>query len=76
MVTVNGTAFAEQVTSTDWSVPTGANSRAAVGNKGLMTGFDITFTFYRAMLNNLTDSGEDVNALVAAEFDAYKTKFS
>ncbi|PRD14058.1 hypothetical protein [Pantoea coffeiphila] len=73
---VNGVAFADQVTSTDWSVPTGANSRAVVGNKGVQTGFDIAYTFYRAMINDLTSSTEDVATLVANEYNAYKESFS
>jgi len=73
---VNGVAFADQVTGTDWSIPTGVNSRAVVGNKGVQTGFDITYTFYRAMINDLTSSPEDVATLVLNEYNAYKSSFS
>ena len=73
---VNGVAFADQTTTTDWSVPTGANSRASVGNRNLVTGFNIEYTFYRAMINDLTSSSEDVSALVLREYNGNKENFS
>ncbi|PRD15604.1 hypothetical protein [Pantoea coffeiphila] len=73
---INGVAGADQITATDWSVPAGTYVRAAVGNKGLVTGNDIAYTFYRAMINDLTSSTEDVATLVANEYNAYKASFS
>lgn len=73
---VNGVAYSDQVTETTWSVPTGANSRASVGNRNLVTGFNIEYTFYRAMINDLTSSSEDVSALVLREYNGNKENFS